>query len=160
MDKWSYYRLCEIFCWPFGPEPRRQFRQISGTKNESFCLIYKNFLLFLCVAFMLFNSTKNVVFVEILVDQILKFLVPPVSAKIKSFERFFKQCIFLLEDYLWQKFQYDRTIFGGQRSQNPLKMSHFMDTESVWKTFNLINTNAILMKFTTIIYCRKVFNFQ
>ena len=50
--------------------------------------------MFLCLSFLLFYSTKNVVFAEILVDQILKFLVRPVSAKIKSFERFFKQCIF------------------------------------------------------------------
>ena len=97
MDKWSYYRLCEIFYWPFGSDRRRKFRQILGEKNESFYLIYKNILMLLFLAFILF---KNVVFAEILVDQILKFLVRSVSAKIKSFERFFKQCIFLLKDYL------------------------------------------------------------
>ena len=40
-------------------------------------------------------------------------------------------------------------------AQNPTKMGHFMDAESVRKTLNMYNlatTNAILIKLTTIMY--------
>ena len=49
----------------------------------------------------------------------------------------------------------------GVMAQKPSKKGYFMDAESVRKAlkiFNLTTTNAILMKFTTIMYLHKSVN--
>ena len=59
------------------------------------------------------------------------------------------------------KFQQDQTIFVGVRVQKIPKRGHFMDTESIQKTLNILNfttTYAILMKLTSDIYRNKVFH--
>ena len=43
-------------------------------------------------------------------------------------------------------------MFRGVRTQKPSKKDHFVDAESTRKSFNLIATNAVLMKLTTIMY--------
>ena len=66
-----------------------------------------------------------------------------------------------MRDYLWSKFQQTRAIFGGERSQEPPKRDHFMDAASVrkhLKIYNLTTTNATLMKLTTVMHLRKMFN--
>ena len=79
---------------------------------------------------------------------------------------FFKNLNFskiLLGQYLWCRFQQDRTIFGGVRAQNLPKMAHFMDAASPrkhWKIYNLTTTNAIKIKLTTISYLHIVSHFH
>ena len=54
-----------------------------------------------------------------------------------------------------KKFQENPAIFRGIRAQKPPKKGCFMDAElelKTLKTYNLTNTNAILMKLTTIMY--------
>ena len=66
-----------------------------------------------------------------------------------SFQRFLKHCLRFLEYYLWWKFWQNLAIFGGVRAQNLPKKGHFMDAESVrktWKIYNLTIENSILIK--------------
>ena len=61
----------------------------------------------------------------------------PVSVKIENFQRLFKRCLFLLNYYLWWKFQQNWTVFEGVRTQKLPKKSHFMDAESVRKALKI-----------------------
>ena len=72
------------------------------------------------------------------------------------------QCLFLMTDYLWSKFQQNQVIFMGERAQNPLKMAHFMAAALPQNRLNISNLgtiNAIEMKLTTNIYLYKTFHF-
>ena len=65
-----------------------------------------------------------------------------ISAKIENFEILFKRFLFLLNYYLWRKFQQNWIVFEGIRIPKLPKKGHFMDAESVrkaLKTFNLTN---------------------
>ena len=76
----------------------------------------------------LFDSPKDVVFRKILLfGNILCFpginwaqnwtkTVRAVSPQSYNFGRFFKQCIWLMIDYLWSKFQQNPVISGEQRA--------------------------------------------
>ena len=46
-------------------------------------------------------------------------------------------------------------MFRGVRAQKTLKNGHFMDVESIQKTFNFTTTNAIMMILNTDIYLSK-----
>ena len=73
----------------------------------------------------------------------------------------FSSNVFVLLDYLWSKFQQDRTIFGNIEAKKPPKKGHFMDAESTQETlkvFNFKTTNAILMILTIDIYLHKFFH--
>ena len=94
-------------------------------------------------------------------DQIHQLWVRPVSVKTLNFERLFRDCLCLMRDYLWSKFQQTGAIFVGERAQKPTKRGHFMDAASPrkhLKIYNLTATNATLMKLTTIMYLHKTFN--
>ena len=77
----------------------------------------------------LFDIPKNVAFAEILffsniyfwfcsdklgpnMDQNCKLWVRPLWIKMQNLEGFFKHRVCLIRDYLWSKFQHDRTILG------------------------------------------------
>lgn len=88
-------------------------------------------------------------------DQKGKMWVRLVLLKIHIFQRFFKHCFRLLIYYLWSKLQQNRTIFGGLKAQNHLKNGLYMKADLVCKAlkiYNLVTTNAILMKPIAIMY--------
>ena len=96
-------------------------------------------------------------------DQNCKLQLNSISAKIQNFEGIFKHCVFLIGEYLWSRFQQNQTIFGGVRAQKFPERYHIMDTESIqktWKILNFTTAYAILMKLTTdiYIYLNKVFH--
>ena len=83
-----------------------------------------------------------------------------VSVKIKIFQRLFKRCLFLLNNYLWWKLQQNWTIFEGVRIHKLCQRRHFMDAESVSKNlkiFNLTNYKCYTDK-TYQDYLHKTFN--
>ena len=87
-------------------------------------------------------------------DQNRQLWVRPVSAEALNFERLFIDCLCLMRDYLWSKFQQTRAIFGGEKA-------HFMNAASPrkhLKIYNLTTANVTLMKLTTIMYLHKMFN--
>ena len=53
-----------------------------------------------------------------------------ISALIRNFERLFRDCLFLMKDYLWLKFQQTQAIFEGEIAQKSPKSSHLMDAAS------------------------------
>ena len=66
-------------------------------------------------------------------------------------------------EYLWSKFQQIRVIFGGERDKKHAKRVDFMAAASPWKYLKIYNfgtTNAILMKFTRIMYHHKTFHLE
>ena len=94
-------------------------------------------------------------------DQNHHFWICLISALIRNFERLFRDCLFLMKDYLWLKFQQTQAIFEGERAQKSPKSSHFMDAalpQKRLKLYNLTTTNATLMNLTAITYLHKVFN--
>ena len=70
----------------------------------------------------------------------------------------FNNCLCLLEYYLWWEFRQYRTIFGGSRARKPPKKAILWMLNWHAKLFNLTTTNAILMKFTTIMYFHESVN--
>ena len=84
----------------------------------------------------------------------------PVSIKIENFQTLFKHCLFLLNYYLWWKFQQNWTVFEGERTQKLPQKDNFMDAESVrkgLKNFNLTNYECYTNK-TYQDYLHKIFN--
>ena len=82
----------------------------------------------------------------------------PFEPKFKILKDFLNTVFFLIGDYLWSKFQQDRTIFGGDPKKSK-KRGHFMDTESIQKTFKVFHFTtayATLIKLTSDIYLNKV----
>ena len=70
------------------------------------------------------------------------------------------QTLFLLNCYLWWKFQQNWTVFEGERTQKLPQKDHFMDAESVrkgLKNFNLTNYECYTKK-TCQDYLHKIFN--
>ena len=66
-----------------------------------------------------------------------------------------------MRDYLCSKSQQNRAIFGGERAQQTPKRGHFMNDalpRNHLNIYNLGTTNAVLMKFTTILYLHETFN--
>ena len=66
-------------------------------------------------------------------------------------------------DYLWSKFQQIPAIFGGERTNQPPKVAHFMAAASPrnnLKIYNFGTTNGMKMKLTTIMYHHKTFHLQ
>ena len=70
-------------------------------------------------------------------------------------------------DHIWRKNRQNWTIFGGKTGkigpylEEKAPENHFMNAEivrKVLKDFNLTTTNAILIKLTTIMYLREIFN--
>ena len=84
-----------------------------------------------------------------------------ISALALNFERLFRGCYFLMEDYLWLTFKQTQAIFEGEGTRKSPKSSHFMDAASPrkhLKLYNLTSINATLMNLTTIMYLHKVIN--
>ena len=72
-----------------------------------------------------------------------------------------KHSFYLLEYYLWWKCWRNWTIFGGARTQNPPKRTHFMNAELVSKTlkiFNFTTRNTIVIKLTRIMCLHAIFS--
>ena len=72
------------------------------------------------------------------------------------------ETVFVLwKTYLCLKFQQTRVIFAGERAQKPPKRGHFMDAalpRKHLKIYNLITTNATIMKLTIILCLHKTFS--
>ena len=66
-------------------------------------------------------------------------------------DRFSKHCVCLIRGYLCSKFQQNQTKFGRLRAQ--IKMGHFMDVVSKWKTLTFFD-------FTTTSICHSNENYH
>ena len=81
--------------------------------------------------------------------------------KHKILKKVMQQCLSVMGDYSWTKFQQNGAIFGGQRAQNPFKIGDFMAAASPRNHLNIYNlgtTNAIKMKLIRNIYLYKTFD--
>ena len=73
------------------------------------------------------------------------------------------QCLSVTMEYLWSKFQQIPAIFGGERDKKHAKRADFMAVASPRKHLKIYNSgtrNAILMKFTKIMYHHKTFHLE
>ena len=91
-------------------------------------------------------------------EQNCKLWVPSIYSKIQDLEGFFKHYVFFYWTLPLVKVSARPSSVWGVRAQKTLKRGHFMDAESIQKTFNFATTYAILMKLTTDIYLNKVFH--
>ena len=88
----------------------------------------------------------------------VKIWICPVAAKFLIFQKFLKQCLFLVKCYLWCKFQQNPTLFGGVRVPKPPISWMLLSPWNYFKIYNLRTTNAMKMKLGSIVYLHETFH--